>query len=369
MNKREPLIHITKRADISKGKAWAIRGLAIVFALIFCGLVTLAITGLNPVKVYSTMINGNFGSSRRMWVMLSNISALLGLSLAVTPAFKMRFWNIGAEGQCLAGCLATCACMILLGGKVADPILWVIMLVAAVAAGAVWGAIPAIFKAKFGTNETLFTLMMNYVATQLVAYFVVIWEATKGSATIGIINQTTQHGWLPVIGGQKYALNIIVISIVTLLMFIYLRYTKHGYELDVVGESERTARYIGINVNKVIIRTMVLSGGVCGLCGWLLVGSTNHTLTTSLTNGYGFTAVMVSWLAKFDPLVMVFSSFLLIFMNKGASEVASSLSLNESYGDILTGFILFFLIGCEFFINYKLNFRKSRKSAAESKEA
>lgn len=369
MKNKEPLVHLVKRSDISSGKAWIIRGIAILASLVFCGLLTLAIAKVNPIKLYSAMFEGNFGSKRRIWVLLSNISALLGLSIAVTPAFKMRCWNLGAEGQCLAGALATTACMILLGGKVANPLLWVIMLVSAVLAGAIWGFIPAFFKARYGTNETLFTLMMNYVATQLVAYFIVIWETTKGSANIGVINQRTEAGWLPVIGGQRYLLNVLIIAALTIFMFIYLKYTKHGYEIDVVGESEKTARYIGINVRKVIMRTMLLSGAICGVCGWLLVGSTNHTLTTSLTSGYGFTAVMVSWLSRFDPLIMIFSSFLLIFMNKGASEVASSLSLNESYGDILTGIVLFFLIGCEFFINYRVIFRKKNAEVSEKKEA
>ena len=194
--------------------------------------------------------------------------------------------------------------------------------------------------------------MMNYVATQVVAYFIVIWETTKGSANIGVINQRTEAGWLPVIGGQRYLLNVLIIAALTIFMFIYLKYTKHGYEIDVVGESEKTARYIGINVRNVIMRTMLLSGAICGVCGWLLVGSTNHTLTTSLTSGYGFTAVMLSWLSRFD-----------------ASEVASSLSLNESYGDILTGIVLFFLIGCEFFINYRVIFRKKNAEVSEKKEA
>lgn len=365
MNK-EPLIHITKRTELSTGRAWLIRGIAIIAAMLFCGLITLAVTGLNPIKVYATIFEGSFGSSRRFWVLLSNLSALLGLSLAVTPAFKMRFWNIGAEGQCMVGCLATAACMILLGGKLPNGVLWIVMFISAVLAGALWGCIPAFFKAKFGTNETLFTLMMNYVATQLAAYFIVVWENPKGSANIGIINQMTNDGWLPVIGGQKYLLNVIVIVLLTVFMYIYLNYTKHGYEIAVVGESERTARYIGIKVDRVILRTMLLSGAVCGICGWLLVGCTNHTLTKTITNSYGFTAVMVSWLSRFNPLIMIFSSFLLIFMNKGASEIASSFSLNESYGDILTGFLLFFLIGCEFFINYKVRFRNKENKEVKA---
>ena len=206
----------------------------------------------------------------------------------MTPAFKMRFWNLGAEGQVLAGGLATAACMILLGDSVPNWLLICIMIVASIAAGAIWGLIPAFFKAKWNTNETLFTLMMNYVATQLVAFFVIVWEVPKGAGKIGIINQSSEAGWLPVIGGQKYLLNILIVAALTIGMYVYLQYTKHGYEISVVGESERTARYVGIKVEKVILRTMLLSGAVCGIAGLLLVGGTDHTITTTIAGGRGF---------------------------------------------------------------------------------
>ena len=203
--------------------------------------------------------------------------------------------------------------------------------------------------------------MMNYVATQLVAYFVILWEVPKGAGKIGIINQNTQIGWLPQIGSSKYLLNILVVAVITGLMFVYLRYSKHGYEISVVGESERTARYIGIKVEKVIIRTMLLSGAICGVAGLLLVGGTDHTITTSIAGGRGFTAVMVSWLAKFNPLMMILTSFLLVLLERGAGEISTNFGLNRSFSDILTGIILFFIIGSEFFIQYKVNFRKTAK--------
>ena len=132
--------------------------------------------------------------------------------------------------------------------------------------------------------------MMNYIATQLVAFYTIVWEMPKGSGKIGIINQKTNIGWLPEIGGSKYLLSIVVAVLVTVLMYIYLTYSKHGYEIEVVGESERTARYVGIKVEKVIVRTMLLSGAICGLVGLLLVGGINHTVTTTIANGQGFTA-------------------------------------------------------------------------------
>ena len=361
MNKRtrEPLFHITKRAALPWWAVWAIRGGALLAALIVCGVITSLVTGENPFQVYAAIYKGSFGTARKLWVLLQNIAMLLCVSLAVTPAFRMRCWNLGGEGQALAGALAAAACMICLRDKLPNGAVILLMIVTSILAGAIWAGIPAFFKARFNTNETLFTLMMNYVATQLVAYYCVVWESPKGSGNIGIINPNTQIGWFPQIGSYKYLLNIIVVAVVCLGMYVYLNYSKHGYELAVVGESERTARYVGIKVDRVIIRTMLLSGAICGLAGLLLVGSTHHTLTPTIVEGRGFTAVMVSWLAKFNPIWMILTSFLLVFLGRGASEIATNFSLNQSFGDILTGIILFFIIGSEFFINYQFKFRKS----------
>lgn len=365
MNKQNnaPLFHIVKRGALPWYQAWGIRAAAIVLALLFCALVTSLTTGENPLQVYSTMIYGAVGTPRKIWILGQNIALLLCVSLAVTPAFRMRFWNIGGEGQVLAGALAAAACMICLSDKLPNGALIAVMAVSSIAAGAIWGLIPAIFKAKWNTNETLFTLMMNYVATQLVAYFVIIWESPKGSGKVGIINQATELGWLPQIGNYKYLLNIIIVAVLTVGMYIYLNYSKHGYEIAVVGESERTARYVGIKVEKVIVRTMLLSGAICGIAGLLLVGGTDHTISTTIAGGRGFTAVMVSWLAKFNPIFMILTSFLLVFLDRGAGEISTTFGLNHSFADILTGIILFFVIGSEFFITYKISFRRSAKNA------
>ena len=354
-----PVLHISKRDNLPWYGAWAIRGTAILLALVVCAFVTTALTGENPLGVYKTMFQGAFGSKRKMWILGQNLAILLCVSLAVTPAFKMRFWNVGGEGQILIGGLATAACMILLGDKLPNWLLICVMTVSAMAAGAVWGGIPAICKAKWNTNETLFTLMMNYVATQLVAFFVIVWEVPKGAGKIGIINQSTQAGWLPQIGSYKYLLNILIVAVLVVIMYFYLARSKQGYEIAVVGESERTARYVGIPVGKVIVRTMMLSGAICGLAGLLLVGGTDHTITTTIAGGRGFTAVMVAWLAKFNPFGMIFTSFLLVFLGRGAAEISTIYGLNHAFGDILTGIILFFIIGSEFFIGYRLDFLKN----------
>lgn len=362
-SKAEPLFHIVKRDVLPWYKSWGIRLAAIAAALIVCAIVTTITTGLNPIKVYISFIQGAFGSGRKVWITFQNMSVLLIISLALTPAFKMRFWNIGGEGQVLVGALATAACMIVLGDKIPNVLLILIMTVSALAAGAIWGLIPAIFKAKWNTNETLSTLMMNYIATQLVAFFTIVWEVPKGSFTVGIINQNTNAGWLPQLFGSKYLLPIVVAAIVTAAMYVYLKYSKHGYEIAVVGESEKTAKYVGMKTGKIIIRTMILSGALCGLAGLILVGGINHTITTTINSGQGFTAVMVSWLAKFNPITMIFTSFLIIFLERGAGEISTNFGLNQSFADILTGIILFFIIGCEFFISYRIVGRKKSGNA------
>ena len=357
----EPLIHIAKRDSLVWWKGWLIRLISLLLALIVSALFIYSLTKLNPVKVYGAMWDGAFGTAKRSWVTVRDTAFLLCIGIGLAPAFMMRFWNVGGEGQILMGGLATAACMIVFGDKLPNGLLILTMVVTSIAAGAIWGAIPAVFKAKWNTNETLFTLMMNYVAIQLVAFFVIVWEVPKGAGKIGIINQNSQAGWFPQIGGNKYFLNVIIVIILIVLIAIYMNYSKNGYELAVVGESEPTARYVGIKVNKVIIRTMVLSGAVCGLAGLLLVGASDHTLTTTLVDGRGFTGVIVAWLGKFNPVYMILTTFLLVFLDRGATEITTIFGLNQNYGDIITGIILFFILGCEFFLNYRISLTRSGK--------
>ena len=365
---REPLFHIVKRDGIAWWQSWLVRIAAVVLALVFSGVVSFLLTGENPIEIYKTLWDGAFGTPRRFWNLVQALAMLLCVSLAVTPAFKMRFWNIGAEGQALIGGFVAAAIMLKVGDKLPNAVLIPAMALAAMLFGALWAVVPAIFKAKWGTNETLFTLMMNYIATQIVAYFVYIWAVPAGSGKIGIINGKTMAGWLPELGGasfvgKKYLFGILIVFFLTVLMHVYLKYSKHGYEISVVGESENTARYIGINVNKVILRTMILSGALCGIAGFLLVSGADHSITPETIDGRGFTAIMVSWLAKFNPITMLLTSFVIVFLEKGATNLATELGLNHAFSDIITGIIIFFIIGSEFFINYSIKFREKEGKA------
>ena len=352
---REPLFHVVKRDAMPMRQAVLVRALAVLAALVFCGIICFVLIGANPIKLYTTMIEGVFGSSRRIWKFVKDLAVLLGFALAVTPAFKMKFWNIGAEGQVLVSCLASVSCMYYLKDSVPNAVLIILMLVASILAGAIWALLPAIAKALWNTNETLFTLMMNYVATYLVAYFLIVWTP-DGSSTLGAL----PYGHLPKIYNE-YVLLLAVIAILTVAMYVYLKYSKHGYEISVVGESQKTACYIGINVKKVIIRTMIVSGAVCGIAGMLLVAGRDYTVSAATAGGMGFTAIMVSWLGKFNPVWMILTSALVVFLDQGAARVSSVFDISNAFTSIVTGIILFFIIGCEFFINYRIVFRKSSK--------
>ncbi len=359
---KDPFVRIAKRDNMATWKSWGIRLAALVIALLVCGLFVFLIVKLNPLKIYESMFKGAFGTTRRVWITFQDTAILLCVALGLAPAFKMKFWNIGAEGQILVGGIATAACMIYLGNVLPTWLLLIVMFLASVLAGAVWGLIPALFKAKWNTNETLFTLMMNYIAIQLTSYFVALWENPYGSNTVGIINPDTKGGWLPEIGNNRmvspYILPVVIVLAVTVFMFFYLRNSKHGYEISIVGDSENTARYAGMNVKKIILRTMLLSGAICGLAGFVNVSGASHTLSTKIAGGRGFTAIIVAWLAKFNPFVMIFVSLLLVFLEKGASQIASDHGLNDQASAIMKGIILFFVLGSEFFINYRLVFRK-----------
>ncbi|MGN1409848.1 MAG: ABC transporter permease [Eubacteriales bacterium] len=363
----EPLVRLAKRDGVSGKRKISVRAAAILIALVIDAAFIVLVTGLNPIAVYTEIFKATFETPLRfMWAMRDMV-ALLCIGIALAPAFKMRFWNIGAEGQVLMGGFATAACMMYLGQYLPTPLLFTVMFLTSVIAGALWSFIPAFFKANWNTNETLFTLMMNYVAIQLVAYATNIWRGQASS--LGTINMGTKIGWFPKLFGHDFTLNIIIVAVLTVLMYIYLKYTKHGYEISVVGESEKTARYAGINVKKVTIRTLIISGAVCGLCGFIIVAGNKHTISTNTAGGNGFTAIIVAWLAKFNTFYMALISFLLILLEKGASQIASAYGLNEYIADIISGIILFCILGSEFFINYRMIFRRKTDSDAAAVQA
>ena len=353
--KKEPLVHLTRLPDPKARHYWISKLVSVVVALLICALITNAMEPGSFGKFFVYLNTGIFSSKLQILRLFQDTAILLLIALALTPAFKMKFWNIGAEGQVLIGALGATIVMKFMAGSMPNALLIFVCLAFALVFSIVWAVIPAIFKAFFNTNETLFTLMMNYLATGLVAYFVFVW-VPNGSAVLGIVNPDTEAGWLPKLFGQDYLINIIVVALITVFIFVYLKFSKHGYELTVVGESQNTARYVGINVKKTIIRTLILSGAVCGLTGFLLVNGTSHTLNADLVGGRGFTGILVAWLGHFNPLEMIFTAFLVAYVTLGGSYAGDVLKFGYAYSKVLIGIFFFVFIASEFLLTYKMNF-------------
>lgn len=353
-----PFVRIVKRDSIEKTRAYAVRAIAFAGALAL-GAVLILTMGLNPILVYRDMVSGALGSAlaRRETVRIAVPLLITGMGTGL--AFKMRFWNIGAEGQIIMGAMA--ASWFALFSDIPAPFLLIVMLLAALAAGGLWGLIPAVFKARWNTNETLFTLMLNYIALELVRYVQYgPWKdpMQRGFPKIAMFKDAAR---LPRVFGVHIGW-IIALALVA-VVYVYMKKTKQGYEISVVGESIPTARYAGMNVSRVFLRTMFLSGALCGLTGYLTVAGANYTLSESVTGGVGFTAITVAWLSGLNPAVMILVSVFLAMLQRGANAVQTTFKIPSSAADILTGLILFFMLGCEFFLNYRLVFRGGKERA------
>jgi general nucleoside transport system permease protein len=355
---KEPLVRMVKRPTISSGKAWMIRAIALLSALAFGGLLIL-ILGHNPFEVYAKMIEGALGKKLFIEETVKTTIPLLITAIGVAFAFKMKFWNIGSEGQLLTGAIAASAIAVYFGGTMPAILVLVIMAIASIVAGGLYGVIPAIFKSKWNTNETLFTLMLNYIALQFVRFLATQSAWQMRGTTFPKIMSFDPSTRLPEVFGVH--IGWIIALVIAVLAYIYMKKTKQGYEISVVGESINTARYAGMNVSKVFIRTMFLSGALAGIAGYLIVSGADGTLTESTAGGKGFTAITVAWLSKMNPIAMIIVAFFIAILQRGSNRIQTTHGIPKSAAEVLIGIILFFMLGCEFFINYKLVFRSNEK--------
>ncbi len=355
---KERIIRISRRPEMKLWKKIVLKVGFVIFALLVCGILSTIVKPGSFGLFYEYMINGTFYSGKTIVKLLWETALLFIIAVALTPAFKMKFWNIGAEGQVLMGALGALIALKFIAPYVPNFLAIIIEIIMAVTFAAIWSFIPAFFKARFNTNETLFTLMMNYIAMGLVAACVIAWS-TSGSNVLGIINNTKHEGWLPFIGslGNSYIINIIIVVILAGVIWAYLKYSQHGYELSVVGGSVNTAKYVGINVRLVIIRTMIVSGALCGIAGFLLVAGSSHTITSTIVGGKGFTAILVAWLGDFSiPLIAVYS-FLVAFVSIGSSNAAAWIGYSSTISNVLTGIFFLLIVVSTFFVSFKVDFK------------
>ena len=368
-NTKAPLFHLTKRPVMPKSKAWGIRIASFVLAILIGAIIFICL-GNDPLGAYKTIIVGSLGKKVALRQTVKIAVPLLGAALAIIPCFKMKFWNIGAEGQITAGAIgASFIALTFAGkelpgvGKLSPVIIIILMGLAGALCGAFWAFLPAIFKAKWGTNETLFTLMMNYIVIGIVQWLRGgPWEGKPGSQMVPTFHSSAV---LPKVFGIH--IGWIIVLVLVVFMFIYMKYTKHGYEIAVIGDSINTARYAGMDVAKITVRTMLLSGAICGLVGFMIVSGADQTLNGDVAAGIGFTAITVAWLGQLNPFAMIVISFILAILDKGAGALQTAMSVPASISDIITGIFLFCMLACEFFINYKMIFNKPKAKEAESK--
>ncbi len=345
------MIKLVKREDVDTKFVLIVRAIAIVGAMVFAGIF-IALIGYNPLQVFSEMFFGAIGTPMRLQETVNKAVPLIIASLGILVAFKMKFWNIGGEGQIMMGALGAGFVALNYADNLPRPILLLTMTAVAVLLGGIWALIPAVFKVKLGTNETIFTLMLNYVAIKIVQFLQFgPWKDPQATGFPKIPNFDTS-AVLPNLFGMH--IGWLIALLLTVLMYIFIRYTKKGYEIEVVGESINTAKYAGMNVNGIILFAITLSGGLCGLVGMIQASAMEKTLSYTLSAGYGYTAIITTWLSGLKAQYILFTSIAFAILIQGGNFVQVSMQIPSAVSGMIQGMILFFVLGSEFFIKYKL---------------
>ena len=368
----EPFIRIAKRDKLVWWKSILLYFFAVLFALVLGGIFV-AIMGTNPFEYYLTVLIGNFENAIYIKLLIRSFTPLLITSIGVSFAFKMRFWNIGAEGQFIMGAICAATVALSFGGSLPAPLAVIATVIAGALGGGIYGLITAVFKVKFGTNETLLTLMFNYIALYIVKYFVYVDFYKVPANGIPTFKRIPQVTWLTELklGDLSIDTSFFIAIALLVLAFVYFNYTKHGYEINVVGDSPNTAVYAGMKVKRVIMRTMFLSSAIVGLAGALqLTGAAaGHTLNEGITGGVGWTAIIVAWLAKLNPIGIFIVTFLMSILERGSSVARMKFGISESVADIMQGIILFSILAFDFFIQFKVVIRKGYNKKRKGLEA
>ena len=356
------MIRIKKRADLPKNREWIIRAAAILLSLVFAGIV-IAILGFHPVRVFTEIVNGSIGTQMRVSQTILRAIPLIITSMGILVAFKMKFWNIGGEGQIMMGAMGAAYVALNFSPDLPKLVMLVLMGAAAMLCGGIWAFIPAFFKARFGTNETIFTLMMNYIAIKWVTYLQ--FDLWKDEGVLGFPRIATfpENAMMPRLFGIHAGWLIAIVAVI--LVYLFINHTKKGYEISVLGESMETARYAGMNTKAIIVVAMFISGGLCGLTGMVQVSAIERTLTYSVSAGVGFTAIITTWLGRLSAPAIAIVCFIFAMLLQGGTYLQIALSVPSAVAEVIQGIILFFVLGSEFFLQYKVSFyRRIKKEVA-----
>ncbi len=352
-------MRIIARDHVSSKRSLLIRTLGILLALV-TGAIFLAISGFDPFKALLSLVEGAFGTQKRIVETVEYAIPLVITSLGIALAFRIRFWNIGAEGQIIMGAVAA-SYFALFHPEMPLIFLYPVMILVSCIAGAVWAGIPALFKVKWGTNETLVTLMFNYIALQLLTFLQYnAWKdpAAHGFAKIAMFDERVL---LPEVFGVNIGWIIALVLIAA--MYFFVGRSKAGYRLNVIGESVDTARYAGIKVPQTILLTVCAGGAMAGLTGFIQALGVEHTINVNVSAGYGYTAIITTWLARLKPINIGIVCLLFAGLIQGGEFIQTAYKIPNAAAQVFQGLILFFVLGCEFFLRYKVIFGKAKEAA------
>lgn len=351
-------LHFTKRLESSKSAQVFVPFSAIILPLLLGGVI-LAEYGYSPLEVYREMFGGAFGSIYGLSETLVKAIPLMLTALAASMAFRMQLWNIGAEGQLYMGAFAATGIAMTFGSQPA----WIViplMLLAGFAAGGLWGLIPGLLKAYWQINETIVTLMLNYIGILWIDYLLFVpWKDPEGF-NFPMTAIFADNTFLPTLGNSRVHWGIFIAILIALILWIVIRSTRWGYEVRVIGESPEAARYSGMNTVRNIALVMLISGGIAGIAGMVEVAGVTHRLQQGLSPGYGFTGIIVAWLARLNPIAIIVVSYLFGGLLVGGYSVQTS-GVPFSVVQMLQGLILFFLLGGDIFITHRLSWGWRRK--------
>lgn len=344
-------LKITKKDELEGRQAMMVRLTAIILSFVFTGIF-MACIGYNPIEVFGKMLKGALGTQMRFQETITRAIPLIIASLGILVAFKMKFWNIGGEGQIMMGALGAAFVALKFGEGMSSFVLIIFMMIASIICGGIWALIPAFFKVKLGTNETIFTLMLNYIAIKIVqALQYGPWKDPNASGFPKVPN-FVEAAYLPTVFGIH--IGWIIALVLTVAMYVFMKYTKKGYEIEVVGESPNTAKYAGMNVNGIIMMSLTISGGLCGLVGMIQASAIEKTLSATLSGGIGYTAIITTWLSGLKPQYILITSIAFAILLQGGVYIQIAMQIPSAVADMIQGIILFFVLGSEFFIKYRI---------------
>ncbi len=353
-------LRVERRLESPTWLSWASPIILIGLALLV-GALLLRLAGADPWLVYSRMARAAFGSRYGWSDTTVKATPLILAGLGVSVAFRMGLWNIGAEGQLFLGAfMATGVALRWLPPDTPRPLMLTAMALAGFAGGAMWALIPGLLKARLNVNEIITTLMLNYVAIFWNNYFIYGPWSQRG---FGLTAQFPKTAWLPRLADYARAvpafrgltahMGILIGLAFALLLWVIWRQSKWGFEVRVIGDNPNAARYAGMNLTRNILLAMALSGGLAGLAGMSEVAGVVHRLQERFSPGYGFTAIIIAWLAKLNPLAVVLVSYLFGGLLVGGDEIQPA-----GIAQMLQGVILFVVVGGEMLLRYRLRLER-----------